>query len=147
MIAFRVWYTILFTDSSSSLQMGGQGRGGEGQHTCMIKCRAGIACKTLNTAVLCQYTLFCPFPPMLPCTQCDIQSSLSFPHNGAHPLGRLSSSLSTVWSQYSKTRCSFLFRLNTSSRFTRLPCLSCCKKGREGGGKGKEVEGKVSVRS
>lgn len=31
-----------------------------------------------------------------------------------------------MWSQYSKTRCSFLFLLKTSSRFTRLGCFSCC---------------------
>lgn len=43
-----------------------------------------------------------------------------------HPQGCLSSSWSTVWSQYSKTRCSFLFLLKTSSRFTRLGCFSCC---------------------
>lgn len=52
--------------------------------------------------------------------------------NTTHPLGWRSSSVSTVWSQYSNTRWSFRLRRNTSIRFTRLPCLSCCKKNREG---------------
>ncbi len=43
----------------------------------------------------------------------------------SHPLGFLSSSLSTVRSQYSKTRWSFLFLLKTSSRLTRFGCFSC----------------------
>lgn len=47
--------------------------------------------------------------------------------NTTHPLGWRSSSVSTVWSQYSNTRWSFRLRRNTSIRFTRFPCLSCCK--------------------
>lgn len=43
-----------------------------------------------------------------------------------HPLGWRSSSLRTVWSQYSNTRWSFRLRRNTSIRFTRLACFSCC---------------------
>ena len=44
-----------------------------------------------------------------------------------YPWGYLSSSLSTVWSTYSNTRCNLFFLLNTSIRFTRFGCFSCCK--------------------
>ena len=44
-----------------------------------------------------------------------------------YPLGFLSSSFKSVWSQYSKTKCIFLFLLNTSMRFTRFGCFNCCK--------------------
>ena len=43
-----------------------------------------------------------------------------------HPLGCLSSSFSTVWSTYSKTRCSRFLRLKTSNKFTRFGCLRIC---------------------
>lgn len=45
-----------------------------------------------------------------------------------YPVGFLSSSFSSVWSQYSKTKCIFLFLLNTSTRFTRFGCFNCCKR-------------------
>lgn len=44
-----------------------------------------------------------------------------------YPFGFLSSSFRSVWSQYSKTKCIFLFLLNTSMRFTRFGCFNCCK--------------------
>ena len=45
-----------------------------------------------------------------------------------HPLGFASSSFKTVWSQNSNTIWSFLFRRNTSNKFTRFGCFSCYKK-------------------
>lgn len=44
-----------------------------------------------------------------------------------YPRGCLSSSLSTVCSQNSNTKCSRLFLLKTSSRLTRFTCFSCCR--------------------
>lgn len=44
------------------------------------------------------------------------------------PLGYFSSSLRTVLSQCSNTRCSLRWRLKTSSRETRFGCFSCLKK-------------------
>ena len=45
-----------------------------------------------------------------------------------HPLGLASSSFNTVWSQNSNTIWSFLFRRNTSNKFTRFGCLRVYKK-------------------
>ena len=45
-----------------------------------------------------------------------------------HPLGLASSSFNTVRSQNSNTIWSFLFRRNTSNKFTRFGCFSCYKK-------------------
>lgn len=61
----------------------------------------------------------------------QVNACISFFQGGfvgrhTHPLGWRSSSLRTVWSQYSKTRWSFRLRRNTSIRFTRLECFSCC---------------------
>lgn len=50
-----------------------------------------------------------------------------------YPRGCLSSSLRTVCSQNSNTKCSRLFLLNTSSRLTRFTCFSCCRPNRECG--------------
>ena len=59
---------------------------------------------------------------------------LRFVHKGwsTHPLWCLSSSWSTVWSQYSNTRWSFFFLLKTSMRLTRLGCLSRWKYRQQG---------------
>ena len=57
-------------------------------------------------------------------------TNTTFSKHSSHPLGCASSSLSTVCSQNSNTRWSFLFRRNTSSRLTRFPCLSCYYKER-----------------
>ena len=45
----------------------------------------------------------------------------------SYPLGCFSSSLSTVRSQYSKTRCSFFLRRKTSIKLTRFGCFNCWK--------------------
>lgn len=58
---------------------------------------------------------------------CYIEATKPTLSRHTHPLGWRSSSLSTVWSQYSNTRWSFRLRRNTSIRFTRLACFSCCK--------------------
>ena len=59
---------------------------------------------------------------------------LGFVYKGwvTHPLWCLSSSWSTVWSQYSNTRWSLRFLLKTSIRLTRLGCLSCWKHKKRG---------------
>lgn len=44
----------------------------------------------------------------------------------SRPLGHFSSSSRTVWSTNSKTRYSLFFLRNTSIRFTRWSCRSCC---------------------
>ena len=45
----------------------------------------------------------------------------------SHPLLCFSISFSSVRSQYSNTKCNFLFLLNTSIKFTKFGCFSCWK--------------------
>lgn len=46
----------------------------------------------------------------------------------SRPLGHFSSSSRTVWSTNSNTRYSLFFLRNTSIRFTRWSCRSCCNR-------------------
>lgn len=56
----------------------------------------------------------------IPCSVCQVICLVS---NSGQPCGNFSSSASTVWSQNSNTRCSFLFRRKTSSRLTKFGCF------------------------
>lgn len=57
-------------------------------------------------------------------TACNVCQIICLVNTSGQPYGCLSSSWSTVCSQYSNTKCSFRLRLNTSSRFTRFGCFN-----------------------